>query len=130
MSQENSAGNILHDFLNNLSRGCRREVYGPGSPDRNNPPQKDYLLAEEYDNMTDEQEKAYYMQVVPNSHFFTTLEMILRNVEMLNIGYQEREKPDYGEFVYVEWPPVSIEHIITGIKNIISNGYKLTRDGK
>jgi hypothetical protein len=73
-----------------------------------------------------------FMQTIPDSQFYTDLDMILYNLELLK---QEQENKNKGPVTteiwgiqYVVLPnsdPITLDSIIVGMKNTIQRGYKM-----
>jgi hypothetical protein len=62
-----------------------------------------------------------YMQVVPDSHFWTDLNQILESIK--HHYYIMSHEPKENE--YIQEPYLTKEYILIGLKNCMKNGYKL-----
>ena len=60
---------------------------------------------------------ANYMQVIPNSHYWSNLDMLLTYLGYIQIS---------GNQWYTAWS-AEVEHLIIGLENTIKNGYKLKK---
>ena len=70
-----------------------------------------------------------FMQVVPNSQFYESLDQILFNLERLK--HEQTQTPGQlhqtGGLVWVSNPdPVTLDEIIIGVRNTINRGYEMT----
>ena len=61
--------------------------------------------------------KTNFIQVIPNSHYWSNLDMLLTYLGYIQIS---------GNQWYTAWS-VEVEHLIIGLENTIKNGYKLKK---
>ena len=80
-------------------------------------------------------EQAHYMQIVPNSHFWTDLDMLIQTLEFDIDWYETKEQRgerigDAEHSIVDMYEPLTVEYLITGLENTLKNGYELMYDGK
>jgi hypothetical protein len=61
-----------------------------------------------------------YVYVVPNSHYWTDLEQIIRSIEM-----SKMQIPDGS---ISSMPEIDIDYILIGLKNTLKHGYNLYKN--
>lgn len=66
--------------------------------------------------------QANYMRVIPNSHRWTDLNQILYNFEM---DESHKNKDDDDEYTFNIYEPLTIEHLIIGLANTMSDRTKM-----
>jgi hypothetical protein len=75
---------------------------------------------------------ALYMQVVPNSHYWTDLDMLIRTLEF-DVEYHKPENKKARKKRIKEskipiidcYEPLTMEHLLVGLKNARKHGYEL-----
>lgn len=69
-------------------------------------------------------QRANYMAVVPNSHFWTDLAQIKYSIELELQRMKDESRRENTDTIYVG-EPLTKEYILIGLNNSIKNGYKL-----
>lgn len=67
-----------------------------------------------------------YMQVVPNSHYWTGLEAIINSIDF-HCQWMEKKLLPKEPNVYYGESEMSNEHLLIGLNNCIKHGYKIKR---
>jgi len=77
----------------------------------------------------------YYMQVVPDSHYWTNLESLIRSLELdveWHASKKERKKrikESKGTIIDC-YEPLTMEYLLIGLKNAQEKGYDLKKLSK
>jgi len=76
--------------------------------------------------------KLNYSQTVPNSHYWTNLDSLIIAIEFdikWHATKKEREEKikKSDNLIIDAYEPLTMEHILTGLKNAQKNGYRLKK---
>ena len=75
---------------------------------------------------------SFYMQVVPDSHYWTDLDMLIRALEF-DVEWHKNKKKRKKQMKKAKYPiidaydPLTIEYVLIGLKNAREKGYKLKK---
>ena len=78
------------------------------------------------------EQSSHYMRVVPDSHYWTDLDMLIRALEF-DVEWHKNKKKRKKRMKKSKYPiidayePLTIKYILIGLKNARDKGYKLRK---